>query len=100
MIGPLFESYDSTHLERLINILIESGIKVKSDAKAYRFRRGLGLVQGVIGFGNSENSIYLGFGHPFNPFLWFFDGRLLKKIEEILLSNGAKKIDSDTEQPG
>ena len=59
MIGPLFESYDSTHLERLINILIESGIKVKSDAKAYRFRRGLGLVQGVIGFGNSENSIYL-----------------------------------------
>lgn len=33
--------------------------------------------------------MYFAFGHPFNPFLWHADGKLLRDIERIAHANGA-----------
>jgi len=37
--------------------------------------------------------MYFGFGHPFNPLLWYFDGSLLADIERVLKANGSDNLD-------
>ena len=101
MIGRTHIYKDSEHLKMLLDKLRESGIEInpidKTDLESYSFRSGLGRVYGSIGFGDVKTSIYFGFGHPFNPFLWFSDSKLLKQIQDVLLSNGSDKIKYETQ---
>jgi hypothetical protein len=62
---------------------------------AYRFRQGLGTVD-FSGFVEKEGDPYtfhLVCGS--NPLFWFFDMRLLSRIERILLLHGASHWSPD-----
>lgn len=80
--------------ERIPAVLSEHGIRVKPRTvpkyrHAYRIRRRLGTVD-FSGFVEKEGDPYtfhLTCGS--NPLFWFFDIRLLSRIERILLSHGA-----------
>ena len=97
--GPLHRFRDREHLNRMISAIRGSGISVTDDRSAntigtYIFRKGLGKVVGAIGAEEWESMMYFGFGHPFNPIFWYSDGKLLKQIESIFLSQGSERIES------
>jgi hypothetical protein len=98
MMGPLHRFRGQQHLDKLLAEAQATGIKVKPDKKraaleAFWFRRGLGLIHGSVWLGGSETLIYFGFGHPFNPLLWFADRSLLKSIQLVFVSNGSEAVD-------
>jgi hypothetical protein len=96
-------------LDRLLGEIQSESINVEiiekqALPKEFRFRRGYGHIHGSLGFGGCEPLVYFGFGHPFNPLLWFADWRLLKSIELFLRSNGSaivnlKDIEKHEQQP-
>jgi hypothetical protein len=98
MLGPLHKFRDAQHLKELLQKLREKGVKVTPDVKistseAFWFRRGLGLVHGSVGYGDTEGVLYFGFGHPFNPLLWYSDSRLLKSIQRALVSCESEMVE-------
>jgi hypothetical protein len=90
-------------LERVPAALSEHGIRVQPRSvcgcrHAYRFRRGLGTVD-FHGFVEKDGDPYV--FHlvcSSNPLFWFFDLRLLSRVEQILISHGASHW-SPTERP-
>ena len=91
--GPLY-SCNEADTERLLAAVRAAGIRVTSDrasAHAYWFRRGFGLVHGSRWDG-ARPALYFGFGHPFNPFLWAVDAKLLRAIEGVLETNGSRRL--------
>lgn len=98
--GPLHSFRDTQHLNELLTEVRSRGIKVtpvtkRSASEAFWFRRGLGLVHGGVGFGEMKSIMYFGFGHPFNPLLWYSDNRLLKSIQKVFTANGSEVVDVD-----
>jgi hypothetical protein len=99
MMGPLYKFRDDDHLNRMIESVRSFGISVVEDPRvdssgAYCFRKGIGKVHGAIGTDEWDSMIYLGFGHPMNPFLWYFDGALQKQIETVFLAEGSERINT------
>ena len=95
--GPLHKFRGPHHLDKLLAEAQIVGIKVTPDKKgssseAFWFRRGLGLIHGSVGFVGCETVIYFGFGHPFNPFFWYSDNRLMKSIQHVFVSNGSESV--------
>jgi hypothetical protein len=100
MMGPFHRFRDPAHLDALLAEVRSSGISVKPDngrapLQAYWLRRGLGLVNASIGF-QGHSVVYFGFGHPFNPLLWFWDRRLLRFIGHLFVANGSDLVDFET----
>jgi len=91
--GPLY-SCDDADIERLLAAVRAAGVRVTPDnssADAYWFRRGFGLVHGSR-WNGAKPVLYFGFGHPFNPFLWAADAKLLHAIEVVLEANGSRRL--------
>lgn len=103
MMGPLHRFRDQEHLTQLFDAIVESGISIAKDhstisPQTYVFQQGLGKILGSVGTEEWESMIYFGYGHPFNPLLWYSDGILLKKIEAIFLSQGTGRVHSDSQE--
>jgi hypothetical protein len=99
--GPLLAYRDDEHLDRMLEATSGSNIEVLRDkvsrSSAFWFRRGRGLVHGsCLRTVSSVPVMYFSFGHPFNPFLWPSDGRLLREIERTFLANGSSSVDAKT----
>ena len=101
MMGPLLSYRDDEDLERLLSAVRVAGIDVaeepaKENQRSFWFRRGWGLIHGTASTEWGEMSrtpaAYFGFGHPFNPFLWWADERLLRVIKRTFTRNGSKEI--------
>jgi|SRR6185437_16818497 len=93
--GPLYSCDGHADIERLLAAVRGAGIRIASDptsSQAYWFRRGLGLVHGSY-WGGTRHALYFGFGHPFNPFLWAADAKLLRSIEAVLEANGSRSLE-------
>ena len=102
--GPLHRFRDREHLEQLLDATVESGISITGDDRAkspgaYWFRKGLGKIHGSLWAEERESMMYFGFGHPFNPLLWYSDRTLLKEIEAVFLSQGSERVNPPQARP-
>jgi hypothetical protein len=89
---------------RLLECAATWGIGVKPDCRrdrrAFWFRRGLGLIHVSVWSKEDQTMLYLGFGHPFNPLLWYSDEVLLNSIQALFLAEGTEIVDlSSVELP-
>ena len=80
--------------QRVPDLLAERGFSVAVSSRprmlhSYTIRRGLGTVS-FGGFIDKPSTPYMFFlTCARNPLLWFFDMRLLSRVEQVLLSCGA-----------
>jgi len=94
MLGPIYKYRNAEHFELLIKEIKNNGIKVRKDENHHNtisiiFKRGFGEI-GCHSWGEGE--LHFGYNNSFNPFLWYFDAKLLKKIENVFLLNGSEKV--------
>jgi hypothetical protein len=84
--------------ERLPTILAAQQIRVRRVGESLTFQRWIGRIDCLPRQRNGRTLLWLTVpkAHAFNPFFWYFDFALSKRIERVLRGNGASVSDWET----
>jgi|SRR5689334_11413877 len=76
---------------RFSTILSAHQIRVERIGETITFQRGIARIDGLSRIRNGRTLVWLRFpkAHAFNPFFWYFDSALEKRIARVFRRNGA-----------
>ena len=98
--APSIKFADISELDRLVEMIRSHGIAVtelshlggqSSNSRSYRFQKGIGNVSGSTWTHSNESYLTVGCDR-LNPFLWWPDAKLTRRIIRILVAEGSCQL--------